>query len=170
MKRLSNISESLWGSIRDRVNGEGIRIEDLPEQDYEYWWRNIPLEKAPKYKKEELRLYDFLYDLVIWRVEKTMNINIPNRIDIHFKYEDAWYLVIYHNTAHGADNYTLEAHGVKSYNPQKYSELGMAEKRSIRYRLETKTFYVYKTGQGPWATYILREEPEFKGEKGILLK
>ena len=59
MKKLSNISEGVWGDIRIRVNGDDIRKEDIKPQDYKYCWRNIPLDNAPKYKKEELRLWDF---------------------------------------------------------------------------------------------------------------
>ena len=170
MKKLSNISEGVWGDIRIRVNGDDIRKEDIKPQDYENWWRNIPLDNAPKYKKEELRLYDFLYNLIIFPLEKTMNIRTPEAIHIYFKYEDAWYLSIYHNTAHGADNYTMEAKGVRSYNPQKYSELDLSKKRGIKYRLETKKFYVYKNGSGDYAEYVLTEEPEMNGRKGVLLK
>lgn len=170
MKKLSNITESVWADIHRRSNGEQVRKEDIPVQDYDYWWKNIPLDDALKYKNDELRLHDFLYDLIIWKIEDTMNIKTPERINIYFKYEDAWYLSIYHNTAHGADNYTLEANGVKSYNPIKYSELGVAEKRSIRYRLEKKKFYIYPSGHGIWTEYNLREEANFNGEKGILLK
>lgn len=170
MRKLSSINESIWSDIRKQGNNSDIKKEDIPEQDYEYWWRNIPLSNVPKYKKDELRLYDFLYDLIIWRIEKAMHIITPERINIYFKYEDAWYLSIYHNTAHGADNYTMEAHGVKSYNPQKYSEMNMDEKRSIRYRLEKKKFYIYPYRNGQWTEYNLREEDEFKGEKGILMK
>ena len=113
MKKLSNINESTWGDMRKRSSGEQMRKEDIPEQDYEHWWRNIPLDNAPKYKKEELRLWDFLYSLIICPLEKVMNIEKPNVIRIYFKYEDAWYLSIYHNTSHGSDNYTMEANGVR---------------------------------------------------------
>ncbi len=92
------IKESIWSDIQDRSSGESIRKEDIKPQDYEHWWRNIPLDDAPKYKKEELRLWDFLYDLIIWPLEKAMNIEKPNVIRIYFKYEDAWYLSIFHNT------------------------------------------------------------------------
>ena len=160
------IKESIWSDIQDRSSGETIRKEDIKPQDYEHWWRNIPLDDAPKYKKEELRLWDFLYDLIIWPLEKTMKIEKPNIIRIYFKYEDAWYLSIFHNTSHGADNYTMEANGVKHYNPVKYSEMSIQEKRSIKYRLETKKFYVYKYSN----EYALREEPEINGEKGVPLK
>ena len=160
------IKESIWSDIQDRSSGESIRKEDIKPQDYKDWWNNIPLDDAPKYKKEELRLWDFLYDLIIWPLEKTMNIEKPNVIRIYFKYEDAWYLSIYHNTSHGADNYTMEANGVRSYNPIKYSEMPLPEKRSIKYRLEKKKFYVYKYSN----EYVLREEPEFNGVKGVELK
>ena len=170
MKKLSKILESTWGDIARRAEGEQVRREDIPEQDYEYWWRNIPLDNAPKYKKEELRLYDFLYNLIIFPLEKTMNIRTPEAIHIYFKYEDAWYLSIYHNTTHGADNYTMEAKGVRGYNPQKYSELDLSKKRGIKYRLETKTFYIYTYKNGYYTEYTLREDSEYKGEKGILLK
>jgi len=164
------LKESVWSDIHKRSNGEQIRKEDIPEQDYEHWWRNIPLDNAPKYKKEELRLYDFLYNLIIFPLEKTMNIRTPEAIHIYFKYEDAWYLSIYHNTTHGADNYTMEAKGVSHYNPIKYSELGLSEKRGIRHRLETKTFYIYKHTYNAYTEYYLREEKEYNGQKGILLK
>ena len=170
MKKLSNITESIWTDIQSRSAGETVRKEDIPEQDYEHWWRNIPLDNAPKYKKEELRLWDFLYNLIIFPLEKTMNIRTPEAIHIYFKYEPAWYLSIYHNTAHGADNYTVEAKGVRSYNPIKYSEMGLPEKRSIRHRLETKTFYIYTHKNAYYTEYYLREEDNYKGEKGILLK
>ena len=170
MKKLSNINESTWGDMRKRSSGEQMRKEDIPEQDYEHWWRNIPLDNAPKYKKEELRLWDFLYSLIIWPLEKVMNIKTPEAIHIYFKYEPAWYLSIYHNTAHGADNFTMEAKGVRSYNPMKYSEMGLPEKRSIKYRLETKKFYIYTYKNGYYTEYYLREEDNYKGEKGILLK
>ena len=107
------IKESIWSDIQDRSSGESIRKEDIKPQDYKNWWRNIPLDDAWKYKSTELRLYDFLYDLIIWPLEKVMNIEKPNVIRIYFKYEDAWYLSIYHNTSHGADNYTMEANGTK---------------------------------------------------------
>lgn len=170
MKKLSNINESTWGDMRKRSSGEQMRKEDIPEQDYEHWWRNIPLDNAPKYKKEELRLWDFLYSIIIWPLEKAMNIKTPEAIHIYFKYEPAWYLSIYHNTAHGADNFTMEAKGVRSYNPIKYSEMGLPEKRSIKYRLETKKFYIYTYKNGYYTEYYLREEDNYKGEKGILLK
>jgi len=160
------IKESIWSDIQDRSSGESIRKEDIKPQDYKNWWRNIPLDDAWKYKSTELRLYDFLYDLIIWPLEKVMNIEKPNVIRIYFKYEDAWYLSIYHNTSHGADNYTMEANGTKSYNPVKYSEMSIQEKRSIKYRLEKKKFYVYKYSN----EYVLREEPEFNGVKGVELK
>ena len=142
------------------------RREDIPEQDYKDWWKNIPLDNAPKYKKEELRLWDFLYDLIIWPLEKTMNIEKPEVIRIYFKNENAWYLSVFHNTAHGVDNYTMEANGTRSYNSQKYSEMLLPEKRGIKYRLETKKFYVYKYSN----EYVLREESEINGEKGVPLK
>ena len=160
------IKESLWSDIQDRSSGETIRKEDIKPQDYENWWRNIPLDDAWKYKSTELRLYDFLYDLIIWPLEKAMNIEKPNIIRIYFKYEDAWYLSIFHNISHGADNYTMEANGVKHYNPVKYSDMSIQEKRSIKYRLETKKFYVYKYSN----EYALREEQEFNGVKGVELK
>ena len=166
MKKLSNINESAWGDMMRRGSGEILRKEDIPEQDYKDWWKNIPLDNAPKYKKEELRLWDFLYDLIIFPLEKTMNIKKPDVIRIYFKYENAWHLSIFHNTAHGADNYTMEANGTRSYNPIKYSEMPLPEKRGIKYRLETKKFYVYKYSN----EYALREEPEFNGEKGVPLK
>ena len=160
------IKESIWSDIQDRSSGESIRKEDIKPQDYKNWWRNILLDVVPKYKKEELRLWDFLYDLIIWPLEKVMNIEKPNVIRIYFKYEDAWYLSIYHNTSHGADNYTMEANGVKSYNPIKYSDMSIQEKRSIKYRLENKKFYAYKYSN----EYVLREEPEINGEKGVPLR
>ena len=160
------IKESIWSDIQDRSSGETIRKEDIKPQDYEHWWRNIILDDAPKYKKEELRLWDFLYDLVIWPLEKTMNIEKPNVIRIYFKHEDTWYLSIYHNTSHGADNYTMEANGVRHYTPIKYSEMSIGEKRSIKFRLENKKFYVYKYSN----EYALREVPEINGEKGVELK
>ena len=95
-----------------------------------------------------------------------MNIEKPNVIRIYFKYEDAWYLSIYRNTSHGSDNYTMEANGVRSYNPVKYSDMSIQEKRSIKFRLEKKKFYVYEYSN----EYVLREEPEFNGVKGVELK
>lgn len=169
-KVISKVNESIWSDIQDRNSGEVVRKEDIPEQDFDHWWRNIPLKDVPKYKKDELRLWDFLYDLVIWKVENTMNIQKPETIRIHFKYEDAWYISIYHNTAHGSDNYTMEANGTRGYSPEKYSNLNIEEKRSIRYRLEKKTFYIYPIKHGSWTEYILREEPEINGEKGVLMK
>lgn len=166
MKKLSSINESVWNDIRKRGTGSDIKQEDLPEQDYKNWWRNILIDIVPKYKSTELRLYDFLYDLIIWPLEKVMNIEKPNVIRIYFKYEDTWYLSIYHNTSHGADNYTMEANGARSYNPIKYSDMSTQEKRSIKYRLEKKKFYVYKYSN----EYVLREEPEINGEKGVELK
>ena len=162
-------NESIWANINKRSEGNLERKEDIPvkEQDYKYWWRNIPLENAPKYKKEELRLWDFLYDLIIWKIEKTMNIKTPETIRIYFKNEDAWYISIYHNTAHGSDNYTMEGNGTHGYNPQKYSEMNIAEKRGIKYRLEKKKFYIYTSGQDRWTEYILTEEPTRNGKKGI---
>ena len=166
MKKLSKITESIWSDIQDRSSGETIRKEDIKPQDYENWWRNIPLDDAPKYKKEELSLWNFLYDLIIYPLEKVMNIEKPDVIRIHFKYEDAWYLSIYHNTSYGSDTYTMEANGVKNYNPVKYSEMNIQEKRSIKYRLEKKKFYVYKYSN----EYVLMEEPKFNGVKGVELK
>lgn len=166
MKKLSNINESVWTDMQKRSSGDELRKEDIPEQDYEHWWKNIPLDKAPKYKKDELRLWDFLYDLIIWPLEKAMHIKTPEVIRIYFKYEDAWHLSIFHNTAHGADNYTMEANGKRSYTPQKYSEMLIPEKRGIKYRLENKKFYAYKYSN----EYVLREEPEINGEKGVPLK
>ena len=163
---MRKLSESIWSDIQDRSSGETIRKEDIKPQDYKNWWKNILIDIVPKYKSTELRLYDFLYDLIIWPLEKVMNIEKPNVIRIYFKYEDAWYLSIYHNTSHGADNYTMEANGVKSYNPIKYSDMSIQEKRSIKYRLEKKKFYVYKYSN----EYALREEPEINGEKGVPLK
>ena len=167
---MRRLSESIWSDIQDRSSGEVTRKEDIKPQDYECWWRNIPLDNAPKYKKEELRLSDFIYDRVIWKVERTMNIMTPNTIRIYFKNEGAWHLSIYHNTAHGADNYTMEANGTRHYSPSKYSEMLLPEKRGIRYRLESKTFYVYKNGSGEFAEYVLTEKPEMNGKKGVLLK
>ena len=160
------INESIWSDIQDRSSGETIRKEDIKPQDYENWWRNIPLDDAPKYKKEELSLWNFLYDLIIYPLEKVMNIEKPDVIRIHFKYEDAWYLSIYHNTSYGSDTYTMEANGVKNYNPVKYSEMNIQEQRSIKYRLEKKKFYVYKYSN----EYVLMEEPKFNGVKGVELK
>lgn len=166
---MKKLSESIWSDMEERGSGLQVKSEDRP-QDYIYWWKNIALPNPPKYTKNELRLFDFLYDLVIWKLERTMNVKTPRIIRIYFKNEDAWCLSIFHNTAHGADNYTMEANGTKRYSPVKFSDLSISEKRSIRYRLESKTFYVYKTGSGDWTEYILREEEEIKGEKGILLK
>ena len=160
------INESIWSDIQDRSAGDTVRKEDIKPQDYENWWRNIPLDDVPKYKKEELSLWNFLYDLIIYPLEKVMNIEKPDVIRIHFKYEDAWYLSIYHNTSYGADKYTMEANGVKNYNPVKYSEMNIQEKRSIKYRLEKKKFYVYKYSN----EYVLMEEPKFNGVKGVELK
>lgn len=84
--------------------------------------------------------------------------------------EDAWYLSIFHNTSYGADNYTVEANGVKYFNPIKYSDMNIDKKRSIRYRLENGGFYVYPYGNGQWTEYFLRQENEYKGEKGIPLR
>ena len=164
---MRKLSESVWVDIHKQSSGDTERMEDIRPQDYEYWWKNIPLDKAPKYKKEELALWKFLYTLVIYKVEKAMNIKTPETIRIYFKHEDAWYLSIYHNTAHGSDNYTMEGNGTNRYSPTKYSDMSMSEKRSIRYRLETKKFYIYKNGDGKWAEYVLTEEPEMKGKKGI---
>ena len=160
------IKESIWSDMQDRSSGQEIRKEDVKPQDYENWWRNIALDDVPKYKPNELRLYDFLYETIIWKLEKTMNIKNPNVIRIYFRWEDAWYLSIFHNTSHGADNYTLEANGVKNYNPIKYSEMNIGEKRSIRYRLEKRKFYIYKYSN----EYVLMEEPEFNRVKGVELK
>ena len=160
------INESIWSDIQDRSSGETIRKEDIKPQDYENWWRNIPLDDVPKYKKEELSLWNFLYDLIIYPLEKVMNIEKPDVIRIHFKYEDAWYLSIYHNTSYGSDTYTMEANGVKNYNPVKYSEMNIQEKRSIKYRLEKRKFYIYKYSN----EYVLMEEPEFNRVKGVELK
>lgn len=66
----------------------------------------------------------------------------------------------------GVDNYTMEANGVKNYNSIKYSEMNIGEKRSIRYRLEKKKFYIYKYSN----EYVLMEEPEFNRVKGVELK
>ena len=95
-----------------------------------------------------------------------MNIKNPNMIRIYFRWEDAWYLSIFRNASYGAVNYTLEANGVKHYNPIKYSEMNIDEKRSIRYRLEKKKFYIYKYSN----EYVLMEEPEFNRVKGMELK
>jgi hypothetical protein len=95
-----------------------------------------------------------------------MNIKTPEVIRIYFKYEDAWHLSVFHNTAHGADNYTMEASGTRGYTIQKYSEMLLPEKRGIKYRLENKKFYAYKYSN----EYVLREEPEFDGKKGVALK
>ena len=78
------IKESIWSDIQDRSMGKTVRREDVKPQDYEHWWRNIPLDDAPKYKSNELRLYDFLYETIIWKLEKTMNIKKPNTIRIYF--------------------------------------------------------------------------------------
>ena len=163
------INESIWSDIQDRSSGQEIRKEDVKPQDYENWWRNITLDDAPKYKPNELRLYDFLYETIIWKLEKTMNIKNPNMIRIYFRWEDAWYLSIFRNTSYGVDNYTMEANGVKNYNPIKYSIMNIDEKRSIRYRLEKRKFYVYPYSNGQWTEYFLRQEEEYKGEKGIPL-
>lgn len=164
---MKKLSESVWADMRKKSLGREDRIENIRPQEYEYWWENIPLDKAPKYKKEELALWDFLYVFVIWKVEKAMNIKKPKTIRIYFKHEDGWYISIFHNTAHGSDNYTLEGNGTKKYSPSKWSEMSLKEKRSIRYRLETKKFYIYKEGDGQWAEYILTEEPEMNGKKGV---
>lgn len=70
------INESIWSDMQDRSSGQEIRKEDVKPQDYENWWRNIALDDVPKYKPNELRLYDFLYETIIWKLEKTMNIKI----------------------------------------------------------------------------------------------
>ena len=85
----------------------------LSHRIYENRWRNIALDDVPKYKPNELRLYDFLYETIIWKLEKTMNIKNPNMIRIYFRWEDAWYLSIFCNTLYGVDNYTMEANGGK---------------------------------------------------------
>ena len=84
------INESIWSDMQDRSSGQEIRKEDVKPQDYENWWRNIALDDVPKYKPNELRLYDFLYETIIWKLEKTMNIKNPNMIRIYFRWEDAW--------------------------------------------------------------------------------
>lgn len=165
------IKESVWSDIHKRSNGEIIRQEDLPEQDPEYWWRIVPLPQAPKYSKEQLRCLDVAYDFVLNKIRNITKDEYPEKVTIYFKNEKYWRLEIEHITPYGNDTYTINMNGGRSYTPISWSKMTMGDKRGIRYRLENKKFYLYKYNlYGSKKGYILREEPEYNGEKGILLK
>lgn len=172
MKRFSNIEESVWGDIRKRGNGSDVKQEDIPEQDKEHWWRNIGLNNVIKYPADQLKAYDIMYNLVIYKLFHTLHIKDADQIIIHFKGEPYWDLTIAHNTSYGNDTFSMYAHGNSSPWQIQFSKMNTNEKRSIRQRLEKKTFYIYKYvfGGGTQIEYHLREEDTYKGEKGILMK
>lgn len=171
MKKLSEIDESTWGGMLDRGTGDAIRKEDLPEQDKEHWWKNIELPNVPKYKKDELKALDLMYDFAVDKIRKKFNVSWPYQIVFHFDYEPYWDLNIEHITPYGNDSFAMYAHGAKAPWQIYFSEMSMGEKRSIRYRLEKKKFYVYpyKYGDGR-VEYHLREQSTYNNEKGIELK
>ena len=172
MKKLSKIlDESLFGNMADKGRGETVKWEDMPEQDPEHWWTIIPLPQAPKYTKDQLRGLDIAYDFVINKIRKITKDDWPEKVDIYFKNEHYWRLQIEHITPYGSDTYSININGGRSYTPITWSKMTLGDKRGIRYRLENKTFYLYKYNlYGSKKGYILRETPEFESEKGILLK
>jgi len=166
-----NMNESVWADIHRRSNGSMFRKEDLPEQNPEHWWAIIALPQAPKYTKEQLRGLDIAYEFVINKIRKITKDDWPEKVDIYFKNEHYWRLQIEHITPYGSDIYSLNVNGGRSYTPITWAKMTLGEKRGIRYRLENKTFYLYKYNlYGSKKGYILREDPEYEGEKGILLK
>ena len=167
----NEITESAWGEMRKRSAGNKIRREDLPEQDKEHWWRNIELPNPPKWKKEELKGLELAYNIVD-KIRTTFNVKWPEQIVVHFDGEPYWDLTIEHITPYGTDSYSMYAHGNSSPWQVYFSKMTLNEKRSIRYRLENKKFYVYplKYAGGTKTDYHLREDSNYKGEKGIELK
>lgn len=171
MKKLSKIDESIWADIHRRSNGSMFRKEDLPEQDPEHWWTIVALPQAPKYTKDQLSGLDIAYKFVIDKIRKVTKDDWPEKVDIFFKNEHYWRLQIEHITPYGSNTYTLNINGGRSYTPTTWSKMSLSEKRGVRYRLENKTFYLYEYNlYGSKKGYILREDPEYEGEKGILLK
>jgi hypothetical protein len=170
MKKLSNIEESVWSDIHKRSNGGSFRIEDLPEQNPDHWWTIVALPQAPKYTKDQLRGLDIAEEFVISKIRKITNDEWPETVDIFFKNEHYWRLQIDHIKPYGNDTYTINMNGGRSYTPTTWAKMSLGEKRGIRYRLENKTFYMYSEKTYGGTYYTLREEPEFNGKKGILLK
>ena len=173
MKKLSKIIESVWSDLQDRGSGKITRKEDLPEKNPQYWWRDIPHPDAPKYKKDELRGFDIIYNFVISKIEKALNIEWPDEVRVYFSDEPYWYLSLEHVTPYGSDTYTIKAWGTKGgYNPESWSEMLMPAKRGIRYRLEKRKLYLYpgNPNGGKIRDFVVRDIDEFKGKKGIELK
>ena len=171
MKKLSQIYESLWADIQSQASGDAFKKEDRI-QDPEYWWKNIPLPNAPKYPKDQLSGLDLAYKYFVWPIEKALNIKWPENIYVYFQDEPYWYLDIEHTQYRGSNSYSVKAHGHKGYNPTKWSEMSLPEKRGIKFRIENRKFYLYpdkQNGSKIWNFYV-REVPEYKGEKGIELK
>ena len=167
----NKVNESAWGDMMRRSSGDMIRREDLPEQDKEHWWKNIELPNVPKYKKDELKALDLMYDFAVDKIRKKFNVSWPYQIVFHFDYEPYWDLNIEHITPRGYDTFAMYAHGPRAPWQIYFSDMSMGEKRSIRYRLEKKKFYVYpyKYGDGR-VEYHLREQSAYNNEKGIELK
>lgn len=164
MRKLSQINESLFSDVVSRGEGRSVRKEDdyIKTGD---WWRNIPLENPTKYPARELKATDILYD-VVERVKKTLGIKNIECLTFKFRHEN-WTLVIEHFTGYGNDKYNMHISGDRGYNWLRWKDLDIDEKRSIKQRLETFNLYLYKFRDGD---YILREDSEYKGQKGILLQ
>ena len=132
-----------------------------------HWWDGITYDNPKKYKANDLKAYDIIYDMIVWRIEKTMHLKNVEKVTIIFKDEKEWQLCIDRNTAYGSYTYTMYAHGNSAPWRIPYSSMLINMKRSIKQRLEEKTFYIYYIKK--YNEYVLRETPEFNGETGILL-
>ncbi len=171
MKKFSDIYESIWSDMQDRGTGDLRKKEDR-NRDPEHWWRDIPHPGAPKYKKEELKGIDIIYKYVIDKIRNVTNEDWPSQVHIYFDDEPYWYLVLDHITPYGGNSYSIEAWPVKGYNPIRWSEMGINEKRGIRYRLESRQLYLYpaKLNGGKIWDFYVRDVPEVNGRKGTELK
>lgn len=167
MKKFSEINENIYDDILKRSQGSEQRQEDIRPHS-KFWWQDIALDEPKKYTRDEVRSTNISYSLV-HRIEKTLNISEPQFIDVFFKYE-VWDLVIELSTAYNTKTYSISAHGPTSPWYENYSKLTLAQQRSIKQRLDEKTFYIYRRKHSGGTDYILTENSQEKGEKGILLK
>jgi len=152
---------------------KSIQAKEPSQEDKDKpWWRNIKLPNPPKYKKEELKGLDLIYDFIISKIRKIFDDQWPEQIEIYFKGEPNWDLTINHITSFHNDTFEMYAHGPTSPWQVYFSQMSLDEKRSIRQRLEERTFYVYtsKHGYNNGTRYTLMEIDEYNGKKGILLR
>lgn len=130
-----------------------------------HWWHDISIENVKKYSADQLKAYDISLDII----NKLSNYTDDNNIEsvrIIFDEEDSWSLDIRSQKTYGRNTYSLFAHGPSAPWSIPYSQLNINEKRSIKYRLEITTLYMYKYND----FYVLRSVDTFNGDHGIQVK